>query len=105
MATELSRAGTGNTLYLLDEPTSGLHSEDVHRLIGVLQTLVDKGNSVLVIEHHMDVLGACDWVIDVGPEAGVRGGRIVGSGPPEAIAAQETPTGRALRAASECRAG
>jgi excinuclease ABC subunit A len=103
LATELSRAGTGNTLYLLDEPTSGLHSEDVHRLIGVLQTLVDKGNSVLVIEHHMDVLGACDWVIDVGPEAGVRGGQIVGNGPPEAIAAQETPTGWALRAARENR--
>ncbi|AMV35198.1 UvrABC system protein A [Pirellula sp. SH-Sr6A] len=101
LATELSRAGTGNTLYLLDEPTSGLHTEDVHRLIGVLQTLVDKGNSVLVIEHHMDVLGACDWVIDMGPDAGVGGGQIVGSGPPEAIAAKETPTGRALRAARE----
>jgi excinuclease ABC subunit A len=97
LATELSMGGTGNTLYLLDEPTSGLHAEDVFRLIGVLQTLVDKGNSVLVIEHHVDVLRACDWVIDVGPDAGVGGGRIVGNGPPAVIAGFDTPTGEALR--------
>lgn len=103
LATELSKGGTGNTLYLLDEPTSGLHAEDVFRLIGVLQTLVDKGNSVLVIEHHVDVLRACDWVIDVGPDAGVGGGRIVGNGPPAVIAGLDTPTGEALRERVEGR--
>ncbi len=97
LATELAKANTGNTLYLLDEPTTGLHTEDVHRLIDVFQSLVELGNSVLVIEHHVDVLRACDWLIDIGPEAGEAGGRIVGVGTPNEVSKLDTPTGIGLR--------
>ncbi len=85
LAKELSKVGTGNTLYILDEPTVGLHFDDVKKLIHVLQSLVDKGNSVIVIEHNMDVIKVADWIIDLGPEGGDKGGRIVFEGKPEDI--------------------
>ncbi len=86
LSTELSKIGTGNTLYILDEPTTGLHFEDVRMLLSVLAQLVDKGNSVVVIEHNLDVIKCADWVIDLGPEGGGEGGYIVAEGPPEHIA-------------------
>lgn len=97
LATELSRTDTGKTLYILDEPTTGLHFEDIRILLGVLQKLVDKGNSVLVIEHNMDVIKVADWVIDLGPDGGRAGGRITFCGIPEALAQQKNNfTGRYL---------
>ncbi len=87
LATELSRHGTGRTLYILDEPTTGLHMYDVQKLLDVLQRLVDAGNTVLVIEHNLDVIKSADWIIDLGPEGGDGGGRIVAQGTPEEIAA------------------
>ncbi len=86
LATELSKRSTGKTIYILDEPTTGLHFADVHKLIKILQTLVDAGNSVLVIEHNMDVIKTADYVIDLGPEGGDRGGEIVAKGTPEEVA-------------------
>ena len=86
LATELQRAGRGNTLYVLDEPTTGLHPSDVDRLIVQLQRLVDVGNTVVVVEHTMRVVAACDWVIDIGPGAGDEGGTVVCAGPPEKVA-------------------
>ena len=86
LATELSRRDTGRTLYLLDEPTTGLHVADVERLIGVLQRLVAAGNSVLVIEHNLDVVKTADYLIDLGPEGGDGGGKIVATGTPEEVA-------------------
>ncbi|EMI53612.1 excinuclease ABC subunit UvrA [Rhodopirellula sallentina] len=98
LATELARPGTGQTLYLLDEPTTGLHFSDVQRLLDVLDRLVDQGNTVLVIEHHTDLLAACDWLIDLGPKGGTEGGRIIAEGPPETVAqCQESLTGDFLR--------
>ncbi len=98
LASELAKPGTGKTLYLLDEPTTGLHMDDVVRLIGVLQELVEKGNTVVVVEHHMDLIRCCDWVIDVGPGGGVGGGKILGVGPPQFVAEnRDSPTGIALR--------
>ena len=85
LATELSKKDTGNTLYILDEPTTGLHFEDVRVLLEVLQKLVDKGNSVLVIEHNLDVIKVADYIIDIGPEGGIGGGHIVAQGTPEQI--------------------
>ncbi len=85
LATELSRRATGRTLYILDEPTTGLHFEDTKRLLGVLNMLVDKGNTVLIIEHNMDVIKGADWVIDMGPEGGIKGGLIVAEGTPQEI--------------------
>jgi excinuclease ABC subunit A len=97
---ELARQASGRTLYLLDEPTTGLHFADVERLLTVLQQLVERGNTVVVIEHHLDVVKCADWVIDLGPEGGDAGGRIVAEGPPETIASHpESHTGRALAAA------
>lgn len=96
LAKELVRPATGKTLYILDEPTTGLHFHDIHYLLEVLQALVDKGNTVLVIEHNMDVVKTVDWVIDIGPEGGEGGGRIVATGTPEELAKQDTPTGQAL---------
>jgi len=86
LASELSKRDTGKTLYILDEPTTGLHFDDIKQLLGVLQTLVEKGNTVLVIEHNLDVIKVADWVIDVGPEGGVNGGEIVVAGTPEDVA-------------------
>lgn len=89
LATELSRTDTGKTLYILDEPTTGLHFEDIRILLGVLQKLVDKGNSVLVIEHNMDVIKVADWVVDLGPDGGRAGGQITFAGTPEDLAKQK----------------
>jgi len=86
LATELSKRDTGRTLYILDEPTTGLHFEDVRLLLDVLHRLVDRGNTVLVIEHNLDVIKTADWIIDLGPEGGTRGGAIVAAGTPEAVA-------------------
>jgi excinuclease ABC subunit A len=98
LATELARRETGRTLYILDEPTTGLHFEDVRLLLDVLHRLVDKGNSVLVIEHNLDVIKTADWIIDLGPEGGTRGGAIVAQGTPEQVAqARESYTGAFLR--------
>ena len=83
LATELSRRATGRTLYILDEPTTGLHFDDIKRLLLVLQELVNKGNSVLVIEHNLDVIKSADWIIDMGPDGGVRGGKLVAEGTPQ----------------------
>lgn len=98
LARELSRVARGNTLYILDEPTTGLHFEDVRKLIKVLKRLVDKGNTVLVIEHNLDVIKSADWIIDLGPEGGEKGGRIVVEGPPEKVAeCKRSYTGRFLK--------
>ena len=86
LATELSKRATGRTIYILDEPTTGLHAADVHKLIEVLQTLVDSGNTVVVIEHNLDVIKTADYIIDLGPEGGDRGGQIVATGTPEQVA-------------------
>jgi excinuclease ABC subunit A len=98
LSKELSRRATGNTLYILDEPTTGLHFEDVRKLLEVLHRLADHGNTVVVIEHNLDVIKTADWVIDLGPGGGVNGGRIIAEGPPERIAqAPESATGQYLR--------
>jgi excinuclease ABC subunit A len=100
LATELSRRATGKTLYLIDEPTTGLSFYDVHKLVDVVQRLVEKGNSVLVIEHNLDVIRCADWIIDLGPEGGDKGGQIVVCGTPEEVAEHPTShTGRYLRKA------
>jgi excinuclease ABC subunit A len=98
LATELSKKSTGNTLYILDEPTTGLHFEDILMLMSVIQELVDKGNSVVIIEHNLDVIKCADYIVDMGPEGGDRGGMIVSTGTPEEIAADpESITGRFLK--------
>ncbi len=98
LVTELSRPNTGQTLYILDEPTTGLHFDDIRKLLAVLSRLVDLGNTVLVIEHHLDVIKCADWIIDLGPEGGQGGGYVVATGTPEEIAAHEAShTGRFLR--------
>ena len=98
LATELSRRSTGRTIYILDEPTTGLHIADVHRLIDVLQRLVDGGNTVVVIEHNLDLIKTADHIIDLGPEGGNRGGTIVAQGTPEQVAqVPESYTGQYLR--------
>lgn len=100
LAKELSRRATGKTLYILDEPTTGMHFEDVRRLLEVLRRLVDGGNTVIVIEHNLDVIKVADHVIDLGPEGGQAGGEIVVQGTPEDVAACERSyTGRFLREA------
>jgi excinuclease ABC subunit A len=97
LSKELSRRATGKTLYILDEPTTGLHFEDVRKLLEVLHSLVDQGNTVVVIEHNLDVIKTADWIIDIGPEGGDGGGRIVASGTPEDVAQNpESHTGRYL---------
>jgi excinuclease ABC subunit A len=98
LSKELSRRATGRTLYILDEPTTGLHFEDTRKLLEVLQELVEQGNSVLVIEHNLDVVKTADWVIDLGPEGGDGGGMIVAEGTPEEVAlAKDSWTGRYLK--------
>jgi excinuclease ABC subunit A len=98
LAAELSKVATGRTLYILDEPTTGLHVHDVAKLLEVLQRLVDAGNTVLVIEHNLDVIKQSDWVIDLGPEGGDAGGRVIANGTPEQVAeVEESYTGQFLR--------
>ncbi|WP_230772548.1 excinuclease ABC subunit UvrA [Sphingomonas sp. Leaf4] len=98
LAKELARRATGNTLYILDEPTTGLHFEDVRKLLEVLHQLVEQGNTVVVIEHNLDVIKTADWILDMGPEGGVKGGRVVAEGTPEKVAAVEGSfTGRYLK--------
>ena len=98
LAAELSRRATGRTVYILDEPTTGLHTADVDQLIRVLQKLVDTGNTVIVIEHNLDVIKTADYVLDLGPEGGDRGGQLVACGTPEEVAAVEgSYTGQYLR--------
>ena len=98
LSTELSRRATGRTLYILDEPTTGLHFEDIKRLLGVLHMLVDKGNTVVIIEHNLDVIKGADWVIDMGPEGGVKGGLLVAEGTPKDIVKiKESITGKYLK--------
>jgi excinuclease ABC subunit A len=106
LAKELSKRATGRTLYILDEPTTGLHFHDVDKLLGVLDRLVEAGNTVLVIEHNLDVIKVADHVVDLGPEGGSGGGRIVAQGPPEVVAAVDAShTGRYLRALLPVAAG
>ena len=98
LATELSRRATGRTIYILDEPTTGLHADDVRKLLDVLQRLVDAGNTVLVIEHNLDVIKTADHIIDLGPEGGDGGGYVVASGTPEEVAGvAESYTGQYLK--------
>jgi excinuclease ABC subunit A len=98
LSSELSRRATGRTFYILDEPTTGLHFDDVRKLLTVLERLVDAGNTVLVIEHNLDVVKTADWIIDLGPEGGDGGGELVAAGPPETIAGDpRSHTGRFLR--------
>jgi excinuclease ABC subunit A len=98
LASELSKVATGSTLYILDEPTTGLHFADVQRLLDVLNRLVDNGNTVVVIEHNLDVIKTADWIIDLGPEGGEAGGQLVVAGTPEDVAATEDSyTGSFLR--------
>ena len=98
LATELSKRSTGSTIYILDEPTTGLHTDDVGKLLEVLQRLVDAGNTVVVIEHNLDVIKCADHIIDLGPEGGDKGGTIVCTGTPEDVAACEgSYTGRYLK--------
>ena len=97
LARELSKRQTGKTLYLLDEPTTGLHFDDVSKLLEVLHRLTDLGNSIIIIEHNMDVIRNADWIIDLGPEGGEDGGRIVAQGTPEQVArTKKSYTGQAL---------
>ena len=98
LATELSKKGTGNSIYILDEPTTGLHFEDIKILLGVLQKIVEQGNTVVVIEHNLDVLKSVDWLVDMGPEGGAGGGQIIVQGTPEDVAAcQQSYTGQFLK--------
>ena len=98
LASELQRRSTGRTIYVLDEPTTGLHFDDIRKLLGVLGRLVDGGNTVIVIEHNLDVIKTADWVIDLGPEGGSRGGTVIATGTPEQVAkAEESYTGQFLK--------
>ena len=98
LATELSKRATGKTLYILDEPTTGLHIGDVHKLVDILQRLVDNGNTIVVIEHNLDLIKTADYIIDLGPEGGDNGGQIVAVGTPEEIIKNEKSyTGKFLK--------
>ena len=98
LATELSKKATGKTLYILDEPTTGLHIADVHKLVDILQRLVDTGNSIIVIEHNLDLIKTADYIIDLGPEGGDKGGQIISVGTPEQVARNEySYTGKFLK--------
>ena len=98
LARELSKRSTGSTLYILDEPTTGLHFHDIAQLLEVLYRLRDQGNTVVVIEHNLEVIKTADWIVDLGPEGGAGGGRVIARGTPEAVARLDgSHTGRALR--------
>ena len=98
LATELCRKSTGKTLYILDEPTTGLHMADVHRLIEILERLVEGGNSIVIIEHNLDVIKTADYIIDLGPEGGNGGGTVIATGTPEQIVKNEASyTGKFLK--------
>jgi excinuclease ABC subunit A len=97
LATELAKKDTGKTLFILDEPTTGLHFDDVNTLLTILNRLVEKGNTVLVIEHNIDVIKSADYVVDMGPEGGENGGQICAVGTPEEIAAKDSPTAPFLK--------
>jgi excinuclease ABC subunit A len=98
LAKELSKRATGRTVYMLDEPTTGLHFEDVHKLLDVLQRLVSLGNTIIVIEHNLDVIKSADYIVDLGPEGGEHGGRVVAAGTPEEVArVRRSYTGQVLR--------
>ena len=97
LATELAKKDTGRTLFILDEPTTGLHFQDIKVLLGVINKLVDKGNTMVVIEHNLDVIKSADWLIEMGPEGGKDGGQLVASGTPEEMSLLATPTSRFLR--------
>ena len=98
LASELQKRSTGQTVYILDEPTTGLHFEDIRKLLGVVNGLVDKGNTVIVIEHNLDVIKTADWIVDLGPEGGAGGGTVVAEGTPEEVAeVAESYTGQFLR--------
>src|SRR5947207_11644230 len=106
LASELGKSATGHTLYVLDEPTTGLHFADIHNLLNVLNRLADMGNTILVIEHNMDVIKCADWIIDMGPEGGERGGRVVAEGRPEDIVEiPESYTGQYLKKRLEKSSG
>ena len=98
LASELSKINTGRTMYILDEPTTGLHFEDINMLLNVLHGLVDKGNTVIVIEHNLDVIKSADWIIDLGPEGGEKGGHIIATGIPEEVMKnKKSHTGKFLK--------
>jgi len=98
LATELARASTGKTMYILDEPTTGLHNADVKRLLSILNRLVDAGNSMVIIEHNLDMVKSADWLIDMGPEGGAGGGTVVATGTPEQVSKVEKSwTGKYLK--------
>ena len=98
LSRELSKRSTGKTIYILDEPTTGLHFHDIKQLLVILHKLRDKGNTVLVVEHNMDVIKTADWIIDLGPEGGIRGGQVVATGTPEDIIKKRSSwTGRYLK--------
>jgi len=98
LSSELQRRSTGRTIYVLDEPTTGLHFEDIRKLLGVLTKLVEGGNTVIVIEHNLDVIKSADWIIDMGPEGGSGGGTVVATGAPEQVAANDKSyTGQFLK--------
>ena len=98
LAAELSRRGTGKTIYILDEPTTGLHFADVHKLTEIIQKLADQGNTILIIEHNLDVIKTADYIIDMGPEGGDRGGTVIAKGTPEEVAkVKQSYTGAYLK--------
>ena len=98
LATELARHSTGKTLYILDEPSTGLHSHDVKNLINIIQKLVDNGNTAVIIEHNLDIIKNADYIIDLGPEGGKRGGEVIGTGTPEEITkVKQSYTGKFLK--------
>ena len=104
LASELQKRSTGRTVYVLDEPTTGLHFEDIRKLLGVLSSLVDKGNTVLVIEHNLDVIKTADWIVDMGPAGGNKGGTVVATGTPEEVAGHKASfTGEFLQSAARSR--
>ena len=97
LASELGKRNTGKTIYLLDEPTTGLHFDDIFKLLGALNRLVDKGNTVIIIEHNLDIIKAGDFLLELGPQGGEGGGHLLFAGDPQTLAQRDTPTGRELK--------